>query len=704
MRGSTALPDAMKQLDARARVRVSYAGLAAALVAALLVAAFGSGPRQSLIDLYQNIIPSPAPSRLVHVVVLDAESLREVGGWPWSRFYLARLVEQIADRGASVIGLDILLPEPDRMDPGQFASLYPELRPDEAADIRRLPSMDAVLARVVGRSPVVLARAGVRPGSFDSLEHVAAPRPPEARFVGQPPRGMLDFPTVVANLPVLDDAALGQGLVNGDHDPDGVVRRVPLVARAGGELTPGFALELVRVAEGAPRIELEGPRGFLKAVRVGRRRVAATPDGQLILRFGDWRRIQTTSAVNLLRRGMPKDLFKGQIVLVGLTSAGSTGIASTPRAGAIPGVFIQAQAVDGILRGAGLYRPGWARPTEWILGLLLAAVACAELAAAFGGGALAFQHNQIIDPFPVLAPAAATAATMFVLLFVEGRRLQARLQATLEQERREAAEHQLLLINELNHRVKNTLATVQSIAGQSFRPDRSLIEAHETFISRLIALSSAQNLLTAEGWEGADLFDIVRMAVAPFEEPPLARFRISGAGARLEAQHALAIAMALHELCVNAVKFGALSQVGGQIGITWKRVDGEVRFVWQEKGGPLVQPPVRKGFGTRLIQDALARELGGQVRIEHRPTASAARSTSRRRRSTKSERRRSTAASALTEDHLNASVSRLIDVVGGVDPKLPLAAAGHPGVLNRQTLLDQGGADFDRPLKGQLVV
>jgi adenylate cyclase len=203
MGSSTTLPDAMKQLDARTRARVGYAGLVAALVSALLVAAFGSAPRQSLIDLYQNVVPSPGPSRRVHVVVLDAESLREVGGWPWSRFYLARLVEQIADRGASVIGLDMLLPEPDRMDPGQFASLYPELRPDAAADIRRLPSMDAVLARVVGRNPVVLARAGVRPGSFDSLEQVAIPRPPDAQFVGPPPRDMLDFPTVVASLPTL---------------------------------------------------------------------------------------------------------------------------------------------------------------------------------------------------------------------------------------------------------------------------------------------------------------------------------------------------------------------------------------------------------------------------------------------------------------------------------------------------------------------
>jgi len=636
MGGSRSPTDAMRELDPRARIRVRVAGLIAALMVAVLVAAFGSGLRQPLFDLYQNILPAPDQSRRVHVVVLDAESLRDVGGWPWSRFYVARLVEQIADRGAAAIGLDMLLVEPDRFDPSQFTGLYTELSPSLAADIRKLPSMDAVLARVIGRNPVVLARAGVRPGSFDSLDQAVAPTPPAAQFVGEVPRNVLDFATVVANLPILDDTPLGHGLVNGDPDPDGVVRRVPLVARAGGELTPGFALELVRVAEGATRIELEGEGGRLEAVRVGARRIPATPDGQLLLRFGDWRRTQTTSAVNLLRRGLPKDLFKDQIVIIGLTAAGASDVTGTPRARAVSGVFVQAQAVDSILRGAGLRRPGWAAPAEWGLGLVLvlfawravprlpmmsvAAIAVAATLAAFAGSAFAFQHNRLVDPFPMLAPAAAAAAAMIALLFVEGRRLQARLRAALEDERRRADEHQRLLINELNHRVKNTLATVQSMAGQSFRAGRSPAEAREAFVSRLIALSTAQNLLTAERWESADLADVVRMAVAPFEDPPGARFTISGPRTRLGAQHALAIAMALHELGVNAVKFGALSVAEGRVRISWLRIaNGQVLFVWEEAGGPVVEPPARTGFGTRLIRDGLARELGGKVRIDHRP-------------------------------------------------------------------------------------
>jgi adenylate cyclase len=455
MTGSRSRSDPLTELDAAARRRVRVAGLAAALIAAVLVSLAGAGLRQPLFDLFQNVSPSPDVSRRVHVVVIDAESLRSVGGWPWSRFYLGRLVEEISGRGAAAIGLDLLLPEPDRLEPTQFASLYAELPPDVAADIRALPSMDAVLARVIGRSPVVLARAGAEAGSFDALDRAAAPLPPEAQFVGDLPKEVANFPTVVANLPILDGAALGHGLVNGDPDTDGVVRRVPLLARAAGQPTPSFALDLVRVAEQAERIELKATAGRLNTVRVGRHQVPATPDGKLLLRFGDWRTTRTTSAADVLRRGLPADLFKDQIVLVGLTSAGTSDIVNTPRAQEIYGVFVQAQAVDAILRGAGLRRPLWTTLVEWGLGLMLAlaawawlprlpmiAVAAAGLggvAAAFGGSWLSFQSGLLLDPFPALAPAAATSAATVVALFVEGRRVQARLRAALEDERLRAA-------------------------------------------------------------------------------------------------------------------------------------------------------------------------------------------------------------------------------------------------------------------------
>jgi adenylate cyclase len=187
MMGSSSRSDPTSELDAGARRRVRLAGLIAALVAAVMALLLGGRLSQPLFDLYQNVSPAPVVSRQVHVVVIDAESLQAIGGWPWSRYYLARLVEEIAKRGASAIGLDLLMPEPDRLTPTRFADLYGELAPSAAAQVRALPSMDAVFARVIGRSPVVLARAGVRLQSFDALDKQAALLPPEALFSGPLP-------------------------------------------------------------------------------------------------------------------------------------------------------------------------------------------------------------------------------------------------------------------------------------------------------------------------------------------------------------------------------------------------------------------------------------------------------------------------------------------------------------------------------------
>src|SRR4051794_7953061 len=267
------------QLEARAWTRVRLGGLCVALAVSILIALSGGAIRQPLFDLFQRILPASAPSPKVQVVLIDAPSLAAVGGWPWSRYTMARLTEAIAGRGAKVIGYDFLFPEADRLTPTLFADLYPELPGETAGAIRKLPSMDAVFARVIGRAPVVLARAGVDKGSYDALGPAAPPLPPEAQFTGVAPRGLSTYPEVVANLPILDGAALGHGLVNGPKDRDGVSRRVPLVARAAGALTPGFALELVRVAEGQEKVALEGDAGRLQAVRLGRHRLPVDAQG-----------------------------------------------------------------------------------------------------------------------------------------------------------------------------------------------------------------------------------------------------------------------------------------------------------------------------------------------------------------------------------------------------------------------------------------
>jgi PAS domain S-box-containing protein len=197
-------------------------------------------------------------------------------------------------------------------------------------------------------------------------------------------------------------------------------------------------------------------------------------------------------------------------------------------------------------------------------------------------------------------------------------------------ERKHAEEQRTLLINELNHRVKNTLATVQSLAMQSLRGGSRGAEARDRFESRLTALSHAHDLLTVEGWRGARLSDVVERAVAPFRVSEH-RMPIEGPFLRLTTKQALAIAMALHELGTNALKYGALSRREGRVQISWRTVTENgttlLELLWREEGGPPVQPPTRKGFGSRLLERNLARELDGTAIIDYRPEGVACRIT-----------------------------------------------------------------------------
>ncbi|WP_293345255.1 PAS domain S-box protein [Phenylobacterium sp.] len=181
-----------------------------------------------------------------------------------------------------------------------------------------------------------------------------------------------------------------------------------------------------------------------------------------------------------------------------------------------------------------------------------------------------------------------------------------------------AEERQRLLINELNHRVKNTLATIQSLARQTLREGVSMVDARERLTERLLALSTAHNVLTRENWESADIANIAREAVRPYDDPPGARIAIDGPPARLAPNVALAISMALHELATNAQKYGSLSVVGGRVSLRWSLnpQHDALRLEWRETGGPPVTAPVSTGFGSRLLS-GLTGELGAPAAVDY---------------------------------------------------------------------------------------
>lgn len=174
--------------------------------------------------------------------------------------------------------------------------------------------------------------------------------------------------------------------------------------------------------------------------------------------------------------------------------------------------------------------------------------------------------------------------------------------------------HQQLLIGELNHRVKNTLSVVQSLAHQTFRGRHSPQDAIAAFEARLKALASAHNLLTRQRWESASMIQVVESALAPFCTPD--RCDVSGPDLKILPQTAVTLALAVHELATNASKYGALSVEGGKLTVTWSTLDGQFKLLWKETGGPPVKPPTSEGFGMRLIRRSLAADLRGNVDMD----------------------------------------------------------------------------------------
>lgn len=180
-----------------------------------------------------------------------------------------------------------------------------------------------------------------------------------------------------------------------------------------------------------------------------------------------------------------------------------------------------------------------------------------------------------------------------------------------------------MLIDELNHRVKNTLSTVQSIVNQALRGPAEPAAIREAIESRVLALSRSHDLLTSGNWDGAGLHDLVDIALQPFEviagRPE--RFKVLGDNVRLSPKTTLSLAIAIHELATNAVKYGAFSNDAGTIAIEWMIVPEAAgdRLVlqWRERDGPTVTPPSRRGFGSWVMERGLAHELGGRVTLDY---------------------------------------------------------------------------------------
>lgn len=191
-------------------------------------------------------------------------------------------------------------------------------------------------------------------------------------------------------------------------------------------------------------------------------------------------------------------------------------------------------------------------------------------------------------------------------------------------DRKRAEERQRILVAELNHRVKNTLAIVQSLALQTHRATDSPIEFMEALNARVRALAKAHDMLTDNSWEGLMLKDVISRTLEPYAGDGATGHHIEVAGppVRLDAQAAVVLNIAFHELVTNAVKYGAISAPGGAVTVAWTvdtLVDpASIEIVWTEQGGPPVEQPSRRGFGSHMLEAGIAHELGGKVALDFR--------------------------------------------------------------------------------------
>jgi len=326
--------------------------------------------RHALFDRYQQDLPRQRDALPAIVVEIDEASLTRHGQWPWDRRLMAQLVDAVGAGQPLAIGLDILFPEADRYSPDLLAHQLPSLAaPQRAA----LPDPDRALAASLARHPSVLAVSGIAAGH----------QGPHAPLRGTPlvSQGedagnfLTAYPTALGSLPLLERGATSLGLINATpdrhHDTDqGVLRRLPLIARLGDSMVPNLGLEMVRLALAAPAIAAQaGPRG-LTAVGVGDYRLPVQADGSLLLHFGPFRADRYVSATAVLQGKIPAALFKDRFVLIGLTGLGLVDQVVTPLGEKVPGVDIHAQVIESLLAGEALRRPPGMAPLE--LAVLLA--------------------------------------------------------------------------------------------------------------------------------------------------------------------------------------------------------------------------------------------------------------------------------------------------------------------------------------------
>jgi adenylate cyclase len=312
-------------------------------------------------DTYQQIKPWAPRTRPVIIVDLDEQSLDAYGQWPWSRDLVADLVVRIGELGAAAIAFDIIFAEPDRMSPAEIANHLSNLDEGVRQRLQALPSNDQLLAEAMATTKVVVGQSGY--GGVTGAD--AGSGSSSVVTLGGDPRPFLvRLPGLVSNLPELEAAAAGRGLVTVQPEIDGVVRRVPAIMTIAGQTKPALSIELLRVAMGEQSIVVRSDAAGVRSIIVGSVVVPTDRNGQLWVNFSGHDPQRYISASDVLEGRLADGALAGTLVLIGTTAIGLFDMKATPLDPNTPGVEIHAQLLENILSDGLLHRPNYALGSE----------------------------------------------------------------------------------------------------------------------------------------------------------------------------------------------------------------------------------------------------------------------------------------------------------------------------------------------------
>lgn len=340
-------------------------------------------------DFYQRAEPFHPKIHPVVIADIDEQSLKAYGQWPWPRTLLAQLVTKLTDLGAAAIGFDVLFPEPDRMSPAIAAQSFRGLDDKTRAQLDKLPSNDAVLAAAVRRSRVVLGESG----HYQPVpQSGAAPASAGFALLGPDPSPYLfTFPGLIRNIPVLEQAAAGHGMLNIRAEPGGIVRRVPLVMKAQGAILPAITLDMLRLVTRSGAIRIKTDAAGIRSVSVPGLELPTDRNGQLWIHFGPYDPHRYVSVEDILQGRVPASRINRRLVLIGTSAVGLHDIKATPVDPAMAGVEVHAELLENMLTSAALVRPDYAIGGEVVtavlfgmLTIVLAPILGAGMMLAFG--------------------------------------------------------------------------------------------------------------------------------------------------------------------------------------------------------------------------------------------------------------------------------------------------------------------------------